>query len=180
MTLPQLSDGEIQGLIAQAQAYIHGQHERFASRAEPLTEAQKSALQPFFRDEALESARVILLEDETIHNPEFVAELRARGFEFLFDMNHLNAACFREVLVFQKVINKRLIFHGLVHSVQQRLMGLEGWLERYVRSLLKTGLHVTIPIEVHAYELDGRFALNPAAAFSVEEEVKAWAEAERY
>jgi hypothetical protein len=31
------------------------------------------------------------------------------------------------------------------------------------------GLHGAIPIEVQAYEMEGRFALNPASAFSVED-----------
>jgi hypothetical protein len=121
-----------------------------------------------------------VLEEEAMHNPEFIAELRARGFEFLFDVNHLNAISLLEVIVFHREFNKRLLFHGLVHFVQQRILGLPTWLELYVRAVLKTGLHATIPIEVHAYELDGRFALNPAAAFSVQGEVQAWVDDGRY
>ena len=67
-----------------------------------------------------------------------------------------------------------------MHLVQQRVVGLPRWIELYVRAVLKTGLHVTIPIEVHAYELDGRFALSPAAPFSVEKEVREWAGTGRY
>jgi hypothetical protein len=180
MRLPQLSEEEIQGLIAQATEFANGQYERFVSRAQPLTEPQRTAVDGFFSDDVLRDARVILLENESVLNPDFVTELRARGFEFLFDINHLNAVPFREVLVYHETINKRLLFHGLVHLVQQRVMGQQKWLERYVRSLLKTGLHVSIPIEVHAYELDGRYALSPATLFSVEEEVRAWADAGRY
>jgi hypothetical protein len=121
-----------------------------------------------------------VLEEEAMHNPEFIAELRARGFEFLFDVNHLNAISLLEVIVFHREFNKRLLFHGLVHFVQQRMVGLPTWLELYVRAVLKTGLHATIPIEVHAYELDGRFALNPAAVFSVQGEVQAWVDDGRY
>jgi hypothetical protein len=65
-------------------------------------------------------------------------------------MSHLNAMPFGEVVVYYETINKRLLFHGLVHLVQQRVLGLQKWLEMCVRTLLKTGLHVTIPIEVHA------------------------------
>jgi hypothetical protein len=180
MGLPQLTDQEIQELIAQAMAFSNGQYERFVSRAQPLTEAQRTSLDGFFSDHLLRDARVIVLENESVLNPDFVAELRARGFEFLFDINHLNAVPFREVLVYHETISKRLLFHGLVHLVQQRVMGQPKWIERYVRSLLKTGLHVSIPIEVHAYELDGRYALSPATVFSVEEEVRAWADAGRY
>jgi len=180
MELPQLSEQEIQGLIAQAMEFSNGQYERFASRARPLTEPQRTSMDGFFSDGVLRNARVIVLENESVLNPDFVAELRARGFEFLFDINHLNAVPFREVLVYHETINRRLLFHGLVHLVQQRIMGQQKWIELYVRSLLKTGLHVSIPIEVHAYELDGRYALSPTTVFSVEQEVRAWADTGRY
>jgi hypothetical protein len=180
MALPQLTEAEIQLLIEQAAEYFQAQRERFVSRAEPLSESQITPVQAFFPDEVLRDARVIVLEDEAMHNPAFIAELRARGFEFLFDVNHLNAIPLFNVLVYHREFNKRLLFHGLVHFVQQRILGVPKWLELYVRALLKTGLHVTIPIEVHAYELDARFALNPAAAFSAQEEVQAWVDGGRY
>jgi hypothetical protein len=99
MGLPQLSEEEIQGLIAQAVEFTNGQYERFVSRSQPLTEPQRTAVDGFFSHEVMREARVIVLENETVPNPDFVTELRARGFEFLFDMNHLNAMPFREVLV---------------------------------------------------------------------------------
>ena len=180
MTAPELSEEEIRGVIAQAVDFARAQNERFALRAQPLLESQKAIVRGFFEEELLEEARLIVLENESVMNPEFLTELRARGYQFLFDMSHLNAMPFGDVVVYHETINKRLLFHGLVHLAQQRVLGLQKWLEMYVRALLKTGLHVTIPIEVHAYELDGRFALSPAVAFSVEDEVRAWAAAGRY
>ena len=180
MAVPQLSEDEIQGLLAQTVQFADAQYSRFAWRAQPLLVSQRSDVEGFFTDAVLREARLIVLENETVMNPEFLAQLRERGYEFLFDLSHLNAVPFREVLVYHETINKRLLFHGLVHLVQQRVLGSHRWLELYLRSLLKTGLHVTIPIEMHAYELDGRFALSPAVKFSVEDEVRAWAEAGRY
>ena len=66
------------------------------------------------------------------------------------------------------------------NAVQFRILGLERMTELYVRSIVKTGIHVTIPLEAQAYQLDERFARDPAAVFSVENEVKAWAAAGRY
>jgi len=180
MGVPELSEQEIQGLVAQAAEFAKSQNDRFMGRAQALQESQKVAVRGFFSEEVLEHVRLIVLENESVVNPDFLAELRARGFEFLFDMNHLNAMPFGDVVVYHETINKRLLFHGLVHFVQQRVIGLDRWLEMYVRALLKTGLHVTIPFEVHAYELDGRYALSPAVAFPVEDEVRAWADAGRY
>ena len=99
MPLPQLSEEEIQALIAQAVEFVNSQYARFVSRAQPLDGSQRATLEAFFPEDVLQQARVIVLESEAVHNPDFVPELRSRGFEFLFDMNHLNAVPFREVLV---------------------------------------------------------------------------------
>jgi hypothetical protein len=180
MALPRLTEAEIKTLIEQAGRYAEGQRQRFLARAKPLDPSQNEAMRPFFSSQVLEDARMAVLENEALHNPSFIAELRARGFESLFDMNHLNAASFLDLLVFHGQVTKRLLFHGLVHTVQQRTLGFERWLEFYVRSVLKTGLRVAIPLEVQAYELDGRFVLTPASAFSVEDEVSSWAVSGRY
>lgn len=180
MEIPELSEQQVQGLIAQAAEFARAQNERFAPRAQPLLESQRAVVRGFFEEQLLQEARLIVLENESVTNPDFVTELRSRGYQFLFDMSQLNAMPFGDVVVYHETINKRLLFHGLVHLVQQRVMGLQKWLELYVRGVLRTGLHVSIPIEVHAYELDGRFALSPAVGFSVEDEVRAWVEAGRY
>jgi hypothetical protein len=180
MSKKALSEDEIKMLLAQAKEYVLGQRRKFILRAAPLSEEQVAMLQPFFSDRILREARLVELAGESIHNPAFIAELRARGYEYLFDLNHLNAASFGEVLVFHGTASKRLLFHAMVHSVQQKRLGMQRWLELYVRALLKTGLHVSIPLEVQAYEMDGRFALNQAVAFFVEKEVEMWIAEERY
>lgn len=97
----------------------------------------------------------------------------------MVDLHHLNVVSFLDVQVVHTMSDRNL-FHGLVHSVPFRILGVERAVKSYVRGILQTGLHVTIPFEAHAYELDARFAQNPSAVFSVEEEVKSWTAAGRY
>jgi len=180
MPLPEVTETEILELIRQTNAYIHQQRERYLPLSAPLSAAQAKVLGPFFPASVLSDARIAALQNEPITNPGFLSELKKRGFDFLIDMSHLNTATFFDVVVLQHAPTDRLIFHGLVHVVQNRVLGWERALELYLRSILKTGIHVTIPLEAQAYELDRRFAENSTAVFSVEEEVKAWAAASRY
>jgi hypothetical protein len=51
---------------------------------------------------------------------------------------------------------------------------------RYVRGFLSGGSYEAIPLEMNAYELDGRFAAEPTKVFSVESEVQAWVDGGRF
>jgi len=180
MGVPELSEDAIRGLLEQAVEFVRAERERFVPRARALTEIERASVAGFFEEEALHAARVIVLEGETVGNPVLVQELRSRGFQSIFDLNHLNAVPFEDLLIYHETINKRLLFHGLVHFVQQRVIGMERWLDLYLRGVLRTGLHVTIPIEAHAYQLDQQFAMSPAAVFSVAKEVRNWVNAGKY
>jgi hypothetical protein len=59
-----------------------------------------------------------------------------------------------------------------VHVVQYKYLGLQGFSDRYVRGFLTGGSYEEIPLVKQAYELEGRFAADPAATFSVEQDVK--------
>ncbi len=50
----------------------------------------------------------------------------------------------------------------------------------YVQGFVKSRSWIAIPLEAQAYQLDTRFAMSPSATFSVEDEVKSWAEQGRY
>ena len=179
MSLPQLSDAEIAALIQESIAYLRQQHERYLPLGKPLSSEQADTLRPFFPPAVLADARIVMSQDHPVPNPAFLAQLKERGFPLIVDLHHVNVASFFNVQVLHS-LNDRHLFHGLVHSVQFRILGVQRAVESYVRGVLKTGLHVTIPFEAHAYELDARFAQNPSALFSVEEEVNSWAAAGRY
>jgi len=174
-----LSDAEITGFVRQLINYIHTQHDYHLPLASPLSEEQTIVLQPFFPPAIPEQARVVTRGREPIVNPPMIAELRSRGFNFAPDLNHLNVVSFLKIQTLHH-LSDRALFHGLVHTVQGYVIGVDRCLELNVRSFLKTGRHVTIPLFAHAFRLDHRFAHSPASTFSVEAEVKSWHAVGRY
>jgi len=49
-----------------------------------------------------------------------------------------------------------------------------------VKGFLRGGSYVAIPLEMNAYELDARFAAEPAQPFSVANDVQAWLDGGRF
>jgi hypothetical protein len=62
-----------------------------------------------------------------------------------------------------------LLFHEMVHVVQYALVGIDEFVNRYVRGWLANNQdYFSIPIERQAREYEGRFVSNPTIGFSVE------------
>jgi hypothetical protein len=101
------------------------------------------------------------------------------GFEpaALPNFGLMAAITFVDTVVSHEPFTDRLLFHELVHVVQYENLGLEGFADKYVRGFLSGGSYDGIPLEMNAYELDGRFAAPPAKAFSVVDEVQGWVDA---
>jgi len=78
---------------------------------------------------------------------------------------------FEDVIVHVEPLDQTLLFHELVHAMQYKHLGLEGFAQRYVRGFLNGGSYEEIPLERQAYELEGKFAKDPGRVFSVEEDV---------
>jgi hypothetical protein len=85
-----------------------------------------------------------------------------------------------DIIVFHDEIAPRTLFHGLVHAAQMALLGMDRYADLYVRGFVKSRSWIAIPLEAQAYQLDARFAVPSTAIFSVEDEVKSWAEQGRY
>ncbi len=85
-----------------------------------------------------------------------------------------------DIIVFHDEITLRTLFHGLVHATQMAFLGLDRYTDFYVRGFVKSRSWIAIPLEAQAYQLDTRFAMSRSATFSVEDEVKTWAEQGRY
>jgi hypothetical protein len=179
MSSQNFSDADIAGFVRLLIDYIHAQRDRYLPLASPLSVEQTNVLKPFFPSAILEETRVVIRDREPIPNPPIISEMRSRGFDLAPDLNHLNVVSFLEVQTLHQV-SDRALFHGLVHTVQGYVIGVERCLEMNIRSFLKTGRHVTIPLFVHAFQLDHRFAHSPGDTFSVEDEVRAWFTSGRY
>ena len=70
--------------------------------------------------------------------------------------------------------------HELVHVVQYEKLGLEGFAAKYVQGFLRGGTYEAIRLERNAYELDARFDTAPTKPFSVSHEVQGWIHAGRF
>jgi hypothetical protein len=90
----------------------------------------------------------------------------------------MGAITFDDVVVFHDPLTPQLVFHELVHVTQYRLLGIEEFARLYVRGYLHGGYEGT-PLEMNAYQLDGRFIMG-GPGFDVEAEVRAWIDSKRF
>jgi hypothetical protein len=176
MPLPKLSDAQIASIIEQVAVYIKGQRQSYRLRAVPPDRNQKTAMQPFFPESTLGSARIAVLAGERVSNPPFYGELTKMGFEAgsLPDFADMDAITFGDTVVSHGPYDDRLLFHELVHVVQYEKLGLAEFAAKYVRGFLSGGCYEAIPLEMNAYELDARFAAAPTRPFPVKAEVESW------
>ena len=174
MSLPAVPPDELAGIVREVTAYAREQRRQHFPMAAPLSPRQRETMRPFFPAAVLEEARVRLIPTASFPNPAFVHRARARGFQHMPDYSHLQEITFQDVVLLQEPGSDRLLFHGLVHVVQCRVLGLERYVAAYLRAFVSTGRHVTVPLEMQAFQLDERFVARPTQPFSVEDEVEDW------
>lgn len=158
--------------------YLQTQRERYYAASRPLDPAYKSLLAAYFSPALLDRVRVVELHGERVPLPDLVVQARARGFENLPDIPHMESLTFVDVVVFNEKLTERALFHALVHAVQIQILGLDRYAEFWIRSFLDTRAHFTVALEVHAFSLASRF--SALEKFSTEEEVLHWVSQNRY
>lgn len=182
MSLPKLTDEQVASVIKQVAAYIAEQQQIYRPQAVPLNANQMATMRPFFSASALESARIVVLAEERIHNPTFYGELVRMGFSAgsLPDFAHMGAITFLDTVASHGSYSSRTLFHELVHIVQYEKLGLAEFAARYVRGFLSGGSYEANPMEINANQLEERFAARPTRQFSVEAEVQSWIDSGRF
>jgi hypothetical protein len=182
MPLPKLSDAETSRVIQQVAAYIEQQRENYGRSAVSLDRNQRTTMQPFFPASTLESARVVVLTGERVNNPPFYAELIKMGFEagLLPNFADMTAITFVNTVVSHGPYDNQTLFHELVHVAQYKKLGLAEFAAKYVNGFFSGGSYRAIPLEMNAYEMDGRFGTDLTKTFSVEAEVQSWIDAGRF
>jgi len=178
--LPQLTAEQITLGVKLVSAHLRAQRELYLPLARPLSRPQLERLAPYFSAPWLERVRLAELHGARVPVPDFYGQARAMGVENLPEISHLESITFLDVIVFNEAFTERGLFHGLVHSVQIEVLGLECYTDLWVRSFLKTKTHYTVPLEVQAFSLASKFLRPMPERFSVEEEVRRWAAAGRY
>jgi hypothetical protein len=174
------NDPLLEDAIAKVVLYLQVQRDIYHPAGRPLEEPAKHPLKGFFSAALLDRVRVLELTGRRVSNPWFYDEARAKGVQNLPDVSHKVAVTFLDVVVFNQKITQRDLFHGLVHSVQFSLLGLERFTELFVAGFLQARSYFLIPLKAHAFALDTRYAENPQTPFSVEVEVRRWHAEGRY
>ena len=182
MPLPKLENSAVTWVVQQVSAYIGQQRQLFRSQAAPLNLQQRTAMQSFFPPSVLDTTRVVVLHNARVANPPFYQQLVEMGFaaDDLPDFSFMAAITFIDTVVAHEPFTGRLLFHELVHAVQYQKLGLEDFASRYVRGFLNGGSYEAIPLEINAYELDGRFTAAPSSPFSVDTAVQSWITTQRF
>lgn len=166
--------------IERAIAYVREQRQRYLPESVPLSDQHKHLLRPFFSDSILSRVKVVELKGRRIAKPPIFEEAKAQGIMDLPDLPHMTSLTFEDVLVFNDKITERSLFHALVLSVQFQVLGLQRFIDIFVRSFVKTHSYFNVTLKSHAFTLEYRFAANPNHSFSVEEQVHLWANQRRY
>ncbi|HWF91061.1 MAG TPA: hypothetical protein VN684_02200 [Terriglobales bacterium] len=166
--------------IESAIAYIREQRERYWPESLSLSEQHKRLLRPFFSDSILSRVKVVELKGRRVPMPSIFEDAKAQGFVNLPEPPHMTSLTFEDVLVFNDTITERSLFHALVLAVQFQVLGLQRFVEIFVRSFLKTHSYFNVTLKSHAFALESRFAANPTRSFPVEEYVHLWATQRRY
>jgi len=167
---PELSPQQIAFFTQAVAEYIRAQRVRYYSRAAPLSFSDLWSR--FFEPVDMQRVRALQPGQERVPNPPFYAQLEQLGFTGLPNFTVMAAITFDDVVVFHDPLTPQLIFHEMVHVVQYRLLGVDEFARLYVRGYLQGGYEGT-PLEVCAYQLDGRFIMG-SIGFDVESEVRSW------
>ena len=179
MSLPHYTPLEFDGVVEEVVTFVREQRDRMGPHARHLAADERKKFSPYFTPQCLDAVLVVC-DGTRVEEPAFAKRARAKGFSMMPTYAHLPEITLGDLIVIQARLTDRLLFHAMVHTMQYYLLGVELYVELYLRAFVRSGLHVTVPLEVHAYELDRRFAADPTQPFSVEHEVRAWVKQNRY
>jgi hypothetical protein len=179
---PKFTQAELDGLVAEAVAWMQQQRNKYRPLSNPLSEPEKIQLRPFFPTEIVDGLRIkdVSQAGATIPYPPFYERVRAGGSRVVPDAAHMTAIPFVDVGLFNRQPTLRTVFHTLVHVTQFSVLGLESVMKGYFKALNESGLWMVVPYEEQAYTLDARYTKDPSDIFSVEAEIREWLRAGRY
>ena len=166
---PKLSTSQIKQLADWVASYIIDQRSHFYPKAKPIGPDHLKLLRQFFPEDVLRETRVVR---GRAGEPTFYSQLRSLGISNAPPFSDMAGITFQDVIVHVEPLQTPLLFHELVHAVQYKHLGLQGFAERYVRGFLAGGAYEQIPLEKQAYSLEDRFVRDPSTSFSVEADVK--------
>lgn len=156
-------------------SWVAGRRERYRPGAARLADERRGVLEPFYAAWVLDAVRVRVVE--RLDAPPLVGTARSLGIPLPLEIERIAGIAFVDtVVLLDSVAGSRrvpLLFHEMVHVVQYHLLGLGGFMDRYVRGWLESGrAYRSIPLERDAYALTARFVGAPDEPFDVVAEVE--------
>ncbi len=163
-------------LIDRGLLWVRSQRDRYWPVARVLSEGERSALSRFFDPEILDKARVIIVP--VIENPSFYSDLEQLGLSAPLDFTTMTGITYDDTILVSEARFPvpshwtSLLFHELVHVVQYDLLGVDEFMDQYVRGWEQNGFdYYSIPLERDAYELQARYDSALGEVFSVAQEI---------
>jgi len=167
---------ELQWLIDRGREWVREQRELHIRDAVVLPPQLIARVSSFFEESVFGRARMKVVEE--ISNPAFYSELMIAGEPIPIDFSQMAGIVFKDIILLSmrhmpKNDTIPLFFHELVHIVQYQYLGIDKYVDLYVRGwAMHNRLYNAIPLEEHAYKLQERFEAREA--FDVNAEVKAY------
>lgn len=141
-----------------ARAWVRNRRRRYHSQGEPISPADTGWLCRFFEPELL--ARVHLCRI-----PLHLGRIAGITYGDTILVDHHAPASGPSW--------DRLVFHELVHVVQYDILGVDTFIDQYLRGWAAAGYrYAGIPLEQDAYAIEAMFTSDRSRVFSVREEVE--------
>jgi len=163
-------------LIQEGRTWVRSQQNRYRNVGLPLSSQERKVVDPFFGATTIDAVRVCWVD--VIENPPFYGGLPQTVQSVLIDFRQMAGITFVDtVLLARPKIaqsdSMSLIFHECVHVVQYQTLGVDNFVEQYVRGWAENGMvYDNIPLERIAYQLEERFKSASEAPFFVEAEIR--------
>jgi hypothetical protein len=137
--------------VQQGTGWVRHQRHKHRRNAVPLSDEEFAQLSRFFEAETLRSVRIAYLP--VLENPKLVGVLRLVGVGDTLDFSTASGVTYDDLILISRlrvdgIAPISLLFHEMVHVAQYRVLGVRGFIERYVRGWADHGYaYLTIPLE---------------------------------
>jgi hypothetical protein len=172
MTQSVLSESETTELIGGTVQYVLQQRDYYWPSRRPLTSRERQVIGGFFEDSLTDLVAIVELDGELIARPPLaMREVLSAHYE-VPSLHRMVSVTLRDLLVFQRKLTDRRLFHAMVHACQFAELGIEAYFDLYLRAFLRCGDYLKIPMEAHVHELEARFAESPQHFFNATQQVR--------
>lgn len=162
--------------IEKAIEWVISQRNKYRPGARPLSSEELQEMAHFFPVATF--CNVKITEVPIIENPPFYSELQGVEIPHIIDFSKMQGITFVDTILISQAHYPKadewlpLIFHELVHVIQYQLLGIDVFIEQYIKGFIEQGFrYENISLESHAYELQKRYMKAPSMSFPVVEEV---------